>query len=891
MLQQAIVTIVDFCTRYAAQIIGIAALLGLATAVYAGAHFAIDADVNKLISKDLPWRQREVAFEKSFPPKEETILAVIDAPTSELATQATAALIQKLSDQKDHFRSLLEAGGGPFFQKNGLLFLPTPEVVALTKKLGDAKPLIQTLAQDSNLRGLTTVLNYGLIGARMNQYTLDSLSGTLNMVSDTLDEAIAGRPASFSWRAMLNGRPPTPDERRRFIEIRPVLDYAALMPGKVATEAIRQAAADLDFGAKYGATLRLTGPVAIADEEYATLEEGAYTNTTVTIVVVLTILWLALRSFGIILAVAVSLLVGLSITAAVGLALVGALNLISVAFAVLFIGLGVDFGIQFSVRYRAERHEIDDLHQALLDTASHVGAPLTLAAAATAAGFLSFLPTDYKGLSELGLLAGLGMIVAFLTSITLLPALLTVLRPPGEPKEMGFKSLAPVDRFMERHRIPIIVGTGLAVAAGLPLLYWLQFDFNPLNLRSTKVESVATLLELRSDPAIGASSIYVLAPSKEAAQADLEKLSKLPEVSSVKSIESFIPADQQPKLAAIRQLATVLDPVLRPDPNKKPPTDADNVAALKAAVDALKQSAGTQTGPGAIAAKRLADDLAKLASGDEAMRGRAHAAMIPSLNTALDELRNYLQAQPVTLETLPPEIAREWITQDGRYKVEILPKGDPTDNETLRQFARAVQAVEPNATGGPIAILESGRTVVRAFFEAGFWALGSIVILLWIVLRRFGDVLLTIIPLLMAGVVTMELMVLFGMKLNFANIIALPLLLGVGVAFKIYYIMAWRAGQTGLLQSSLTRAVMFSALTTATAFGSLWLSSHPGTSSMGKLMALALVTTMAAAVLFQPVLMGPPRDPKPKRFKLRISAGAAAARSQEAVAAGADRST
>jgi hopanoid biosynthesis associated RND transporter like protein HpnN len=893
MLQQAIVTIVDYCTRYAVQIIGIAAVLGLVTAIYAARHFAIDADVNKLISKELPWRQREVAFEKSFPPKEETILAVIDAPTSELVTQATAALIERLSAQKDHFRSILEAGGGPFFQKNGLLFLPTQEVVGLTKKLGEAKPLIQTLAQDPNWRGLTTALNYGLIGARMNHYTLDDLSGTLNMVSDTLDEAIAGQRASFSWRAMLNGRPPTPDERRRFVEIRPVLDYAALMPGKVATDAIRQAAADLDIGAKYGATVRLTGPVAIADEEYATLEEGAYVNTTVTVVVVLTILWLALRSFGIILAVFASLTVGLSITAAVGLALVGALNLISVAFAVLFIGLGVDFGIQFSVRYRAERHEVDNLHEALVNTARYVGAPLTLAAAATAAGFLSFLPTDYKGLSELGLLAGLGMIVAFLTSITLIPALLTVLRPPGEPKEMGFKSLAPVDRFMERHRIPVIVGTGLVVAAGLPLLYWLQFDFNPLNLRSTNVESVATFLELRSDPAIGASSIFVLAPNKEAAQADMEKLSKLPEVSSVKTIESFIPDDQQPKLAAIRQLASVLDPVLRPDPNKKPPTDADNVAALKAAVDALKQAAGTQTGRGAVAAKRLGDDLAKLAQGDEAMRARAQAAMISPLNTALDELRNYLQAQPVTLETLPPEIAREWVTQDGRFKVEILPKGDPTDNETLRQFARAVQSVEPNATGGPIAILESGRTVIRAFYEAGFWALGSIIILLWIVLRRFGDVLLTIIPLLMAGVVTMELMVLFGMKLNFANIIALPLLLGVGVAFKIYYIMAWRAGQTGLLQSSLTRAVMFSALTTATAFGSLWLSSHPGTSSMGKLMALALVTTMAAAVLFQPVLMGPPREPK--RLKRRVGTGTGASpgaeRSYEPAVAGSDKST
>src|SRR5713226_6418068 len=873
MLQQAIVTIVDFCTRYAAQIIGIAALFGLVAGIYAAGHFAIDTDVNKLISKELPWRQREVAFEKSFPPKEETILAVIDAPTSELASEATDALVKKLADRKDLFHSIMEAGGGPFFQKNGLLFLPTQEVAGVTKKLGEGRPVIQTLAQDSNLRGLTTALNYGLIGARMNQYTLDDLAGTLNMVSDTLDQVVAGRPASFSWRAMLNGRPPNSSERRRFIEIRPVLDFTALTPGKAATDAIRQAASDLDIGARYRATLRLTGEVAIADEEYATLEEGAFVNTTATIIVVLTILWLALRSPRLILSVFVSLLVGLSITAAIGLALVGALNLISVAFAVLFIRLGVDFGIQFSVRYRAERHDVDDLHESLLNTARYVGAPLTLAAAATAAGFLSFLPTDYKGLSELGLLAGLGMIIAFVTSVTLIPALLTMLKPPGEPEEMGYKALAPVDRFMERRRIPVIVGTGLLVAAGLPLLYWLQFDFNPLNLRNPKVESVATFLELRNDPAIGANSIYVLA-SKEAAQADMEKLGKLPEVASVRTIESFIPDDQQPKLAALRQLGTALGPVLRPDPNKKPPTDADNVAALRAAVDAIKQTAGTQTGRGAAAAKRLADDLAKLADGDEALRARAHAAMIPPLETALDELRNYLQAQPVSLETLPPEITNEWVAKDGRFKVEILPEGDPNDNDTLRQFARAVQEVEPNGIGGPIAILESGRTVIRAFFQAGFWALASITILLWIVLRRFGDVLLTLVPLLTAGVVTMELMVIFGMKMNFANILALPLLLGVGVAFKIYYIMAWRSGQTDLLQSSLTRAVTFSACTTATAFGSLWLSSHPGTSSMGKLMALALVTTMAAAVLFQPVLMGPPRE-KAKAAKARAPEAAA----------------
>jgi uncharacterized protein len=157
-------------------------------------------------------------------------------------------------------------------------------------------------------------------------------------------------------------------------------------------------------------------------------------------------------------------------------------------------------------------------------------------------------------------------------------------------------------------------------------------------------------------------------------------------------------------------------------------------------------------------------------------------------------------------------------------------------------------------------LFEAGNTAVRAFVQSGIFALSAIALLLWFALRRVADVLLTLVPLLVAGVVTLELCVILGLPLNFANIIALPLLLGVGVAFKIYYIMAWRAGKTRLLQSTLTRAVVFSAMTTATAFGSLWLSRNPGMSSMGELMALSLVCTMTAAVLFQPALMGPPRQ-------------------------------
>jgi hypothetical protein len=451
------------------------------------------------------------------------------------------------------------------------------------------------------------------------------------------------------------------------------------------------------------------------------------------------------------------------------------------------------------------------------------------------------------------------MIIAFVSTVTLLPALLKVLNPPGEKEPLGYASLAPVDRFMERHRIAIIVGTAVVVIGGLPLLLNLRFDFNPINLNSPKVESIATYLDLRSDPATGASTIEVLAPSLAAAKQSAARMSPLPEVDHVMTIESFVPGDQPQKLAAIAQAAKALDPTLAQTPHPQP-TDAESVTALNSAIDTLTKVIGDQEGPGAAAAKRLADAFAGLVKSNATTRAKAQDAFIAPLKIALDGLRSSLQAEPITDMTLPGDLTAQWLKPDGRARVEVYPKGDPNDNEVLRQFARAVLVVEPNATGGPISILESGRTVIRAFIEAGGWALASIAFLLWVVLRRFTDVLLTLIPLLLAGVVTLELCVLIGMPLNFANIIALPLLLGVGVAFKIYYITAWRAGQTGLLQSSLTRAVIFSALTTATAFGSLWLSSHPGTSTMGKLLALSLVCTLAAAVLFQPVLMGPPRE-------------------------------
>jgi hopanoid biosynthesis associated RND transporter like protein HpnN len=859
VLTSVVVWIVKACTRFAVTTVLIALILAVAAGFYTARKFEINTDINTLISPNLDWRKRDIQFDDAFD-RDRTILAVVEGPTPELTNSATAALNQKLAGDTQHFESVQPLGSGEFFEKNGLLFPPEAQVARFTSQFESAAPLIEIMAGDPSLRGLTGALETGLVGVKRGQVKLDSTERSFNQIAQTVENVLNSGTGTFSWRELVSEKPLTDADRRAFIEFKPILDFNALEPGKAATDAIRQAAFDLNLAGEYGARVRLTGPVPIANEEFATVADGAVVNGIGTVLVVLFILWMALHSTKIISAVFANLFIGLSITTAIGLWMVHSLNLLSIAFAVLFVGLGVDFGIQFSVRYRSERFKSNELQTALEKAAEYSAIPLSLAAMATAAGFLSFLPTDYKGVSELGQIAGVGMLVAFLSSITVLPALLSLLNPPGEKEPVGYAFLAPVDHFLEKHRVIIIVGTLLVAVAGLPLLYFLRFDFNPINLRNPKVESIATFLDLRNDPNTGANAINVMTNSEADAKKIEAKLGKLPEVLRVMSLDSFVPEDQPEKLKLIAQGAKALNPALNPESIDAPPSDAENVDALKGTVESLRRTAGDAKGPGAAASRRLADALSRLADSNEAVRNKTQAIFVIPLKVVLDQLKNALQAKPVSLKTLPSDLVRGWKTKDGLTRVEAQPRGDPNDNDTLRKFAAAVLAAEPNAVGGPVSILKSGDTVVKAFIHAGLGALVVISFLLWLTLRRVTDVLLTLVPLLVAGAVTLEICVLIGLPLNFANIVALPLLLGVGVAFKIYYVTAWRAGKTNLLQSSLTRAIFFSAMTTATAFGSLWLSSHPGTASMGKLLALSLVMTLAAVLLFQPALMGKPRD-------------------------------
>jgi hypothetical protein len=824
-------------------------------------RFAIDTDTANLFSPQIAWRKNEAAVYRAFPQLETIIVAVVDGPTGEKADEAARRLTAEL-EGKPLILRVWQPDDPDFFVKNGLLYLSVPELERTIGMMIGQRDVLQPLAEDPSLRGLSSVLVANQKRAALSERATAMYLGGLNEFSRAFEETLAGREARVDWEKLFSagqaGETPSgpPLEKRRLILINPRTDYTALQPGAEAIELVRQTAAGLGVTPENGFNFRLTGPVPLADEEFATLSENMAINTAGTLVVVSLILFAALRSPKLILAVLITLLAGLAITSGLGVLLIGRFNLISVAFAALFIGLGVDFGIQFATRYREERHGHGDLEPALLAATRGIGGSLTLAAVSLLAGFFCFLPTSFSGVAELGLIAGLGMIIAYFATLTFLPAAIKILHPPAEHAPIATASLAAVDHWIAHHRLIVLAITAAVVAAGTPALMRLRFDSNPMNLRDQKVESVATFLDLSKDPKTALNKIQVIAPSLAAARDLKTKLLALPEVERVDSIDSLIPENQDEKLALIERARTELRGAL--DPKVKPaPTDAETVRALRAAAKSLRAAAARKPAP---AIDRFAATLEALAKATPQTREKARAAVFDGFDKLLGQIREALQAQRVTPESLPEKLRADWISPQGVVRLDVTPKGNSNDLETMSRFAEAVLAVAPEASGAPVIISEAGKTVTRAFLEAGLYAFVAIFLILVVALRNPIDVALTLGPLVLAGIMSLQAAELLGVSINFANIIALPLMFGVGVAFHIYYIIAWRKGVVDMLASSLTRAIFFSSLTTGTAFGSLFLSSHPGTASMGAFLTISLFFTLVAAFFIVPAFLGPPRQ-------------------------------
>lgn len=852
MLTRSVVYLVDVSRRKAFSVVLLALLLALLSGWYAVSHFSITTDVNQLLADDLPWRRQEKIMEEAFPQKVDTLVVVVDGTTPAIAEGAAQALADKLQTMPDKFSMVVRPDAIPFFRQHGLLFLSKKEIEQTLDRLTEAQPLLGTLVSDPSLRGLFGTIGLMAQGFQYGQTDYARLDQPFDKIADTIKAALDNKDLPLPLESLMASNVPTVRELRKYIIAKPILDYSDLSPGQVASDALRQAARDLALTPEHGVHVRLTGPVALNDEEFSSVAHGTGFATLVSGLLVFLLLLLALKSFRLVLPILATLIVGLLATTAFALLAVGSLNLISVAFAVMFIGIAVDFGIQFGVRFRDQHHQEPDFAQAMKRTANIIALPLAMAAGSTAIGFLAFIPTDYRGVSELGLIAGAGMLIAFVLNITLLPALLQLTKPPAEPESIGCKLAAPLDRFLAHRRRAVLIFSIFLAILGAIYTTRLRFDFDPIDLKDPQTESVSTLLDIMNDPEASSYTIDILRPSLEEAKALADKIEALPEVDHVVTLASFVPEEQDAKIAMIADAANLLGPTLAL-PLVPAPTDEDVYASF-AKVLPLLQAIGENHG----SARKLADALDQVIQRhNPALLARLQNNLVAVMQKSMQSMSGLLTPTAVTASNITDDLKRDWITKDGRALVEVYPKGDPRDYHTLIAFTDAVRSVASDATGAPISIRESGHTVTSAFVHAGINALCAIALLAWIALKRLQDVVRLLTPLLLAGILTLATITLLGIPLNFANIIALPLLLSLGVSYAIYFVSYWKAGFSEPLQSSMARAVLFSAATVLVAFGSLSLSSHPGTASMGELLTVALLYSLLATFFVLPCLLGP----------------------------------
>jgi uncharacterized protein len=845
--------------RHAVVVVALAVVLAAASLWVSASRLTINTSISDMLSPELPFRVNLAALTSAFPQLDQTLTLVVEAESEEAAETAAGRLADALRGQRGLVRDVDYPKGDPFFARNGLLYLDLGALQALADRLAEIQPLLSSLYDDPSLGGLLAVLTSLLEDP--SHKAAAALAPALDAMAESAEAAAAGRARPLSWRALAGGEPEEGARHREFVTVWPAVDYRDLQPARRAIEAAHGAAEAIEDPLLGTLRVRVAGELAMHNDELHSLQDSMGLVSLVSLVLVVALLALGLRSPWLILAMVATLVVGLLATAGFATLAIGQLNIISVAFAVLFIGLSVDFGIHFALCYHEGLAGAHGTASALDRAAVGVGGALCLSAVTAAIGFFSFLPTAYRGLAELGLIAGVGMFIALVCNLTVLPALLSLLpapKPmagksaPDGPRPIGLRVGEALAR-RPRTVLAVSLGLGLAAAAVSPFAW---FDDDPLNLRDPASESMAVFLELIDDPNIAPYAATVLADDTAAVDRLVPKLSALPEVAEVDSILSAVPEAQDDKLAVIEDMAIFLTPLLVPQPARPATgTPARGTAAGALAAAAMTLSATTDDADLARAARRLATALAALVQDPEKLALAEHSlfAWLPRL---IDQIGQSLLAQPFGVGDLPDAFRARWLAADGRARIEIVPAEDLRDQQARRRFVRAVEAVAPQASGAPVIMTEGGEAVIGAFRQAAATAILAITLLLMALLRNVATVLLVLAPLVLAAVLTVAVTVLFALPFNFANVIVLPLLFGLGVAGGLHIVLrARQAGPQRVLMTSTPRAVLFSALTTVGSFGALALSAHRGTASMGLLLTIAIGLTLVCTLVVLPALL------------------------------------
>lgn len=847
----------DFTRKFSLPLLAGFILLAALSLVYTVNNLSMNTDTRDMLSPELIWRQLDLEYEKLFPHSIDDLLIILEAETPDQVTDAAHALYPRLQADSDHFLSVYSHSQLDFIRESGLLYLDTAELQDLADQLAAYQPFLSRLLRDQNLRGFSDMLSMAIEAVKDGE-DID-LAPVLNQFDQALRANRNRENFLLSWQHLLFDDDHKP-VYREFIVAQPRLDYSGLLPATSALDSVRSAIRDTGIADEFQVEVKMTGNVALAHEELVSVMQ---TNTLAIIaafVFVGLILTVGLGSVRLVLATLLTLITGLILTAGFATLTVGQLNLISVAFAVLYIGLGVDFAIHYCLRYREHRLDGLEAAAALKNTTLGVGSPLIICAVTTAIGFYAFIPTDYDGVAELGWISGSGMFISLITTLTFLPALLRHLpATPVRNNQPGQTLIACLHALPARYGKWILILSALAAFASVVLIRDLEFDSNTLNLQPPGNASVIAYKELLDEPGGSPLTAKLVASDIDDARRVKREVGALPVVNKVVWLHDFIPDNQDEKLAVIDEINLLLGTGFFNAPSRTIDSETRQDALLRLS-DSLESVAQDDSSWLLTFRQTLNDYLAWLSTLDKASRSERlmtlEQSLLTSLPGRLQALESGLQTGGLTLNDLPEAFVKRWKSSD-RYLMDIYPQQDLYSDEVQLDFVKQIQAVDHRVTGGPVITVEAGEAVITAFTQAFISATAVIALLLLVLMPRRIDAVLVLIPLLLAALLTAAISVLAGIPLNFANVIALPLLLGIGVDSAIHIMHRYRthSGESNLLATSAARAILISGLTTIGSIGNLAFSPHLGTASMGMLLTIGIAMALLTTLFILPSLL------------------------------------
>ncbi len=853
--------------RRAGTVIVLFLITTAALGAYAAATLGINSNEIDVFSKDLRVMKLREAYFDNFPELRDPIVVVVDAVTPDLAHDSMSRLARRLRSEPEVFPGVYQPDGGKFFDEHGLLYLSASELQDMVDRLSLAQPFLSRLSRDQSIGGLFTMFDEAGAAVESGQLEQSMLGDTFDAVSRAIDSYLAGRDTPLSWQKLLNADASGEERYRRFLLVKPVVDFSRIRPAEDTLLGLREVVAELGLDKSDDVRVRTTGTFPLAYEESKHLREQVTWAGLVSLGLVTIILLIGLGPLRLVFCAIVTLLVGLVWTAGFAAAAIGHLNLISIAFGVLFIGLGIDFAIHLSVQFSDQLGEGARPEAALRGAASSVGGSLVMGAVTTAVAFFAFVPTDFTGVGELGLIAGTGMFIGLITNFTLLPAMILKFASRSRISSIGTVPgwIASLFALPIRYARSVLVVTAVLAIGSLWLLPDIHFDTNPIRVRDPSTDSVQVFNEILQDGDAYPWNLNVVADDLESARETASRLEELPGIRLALTLSDFVPADQEAKLDILDEAALMLLPTLDDEPSVTDTTAAQarlDIDKLEKTLTAL--IVGNHDPTLVDSASRLRDSLRRLQKkltsevDDSAAHDGLRRVLFDSLPERLRLLRGALQTGSVDLESIPEELKQRMTGEDGRVRIEVFPAQDLNDQRALEEYVAAVQSVDADAFGEGLQIIESGRVVIRALQQAMITAGVFIILILAVLWRNFLDASLVAAPLVLAAVFTVACSVVLGIPFNFANVIIIPLLLGVGIVYGIHMVHRVRGGELpdgNLLRTGTARAVLLSALTTMVSFGTLGFSSHLGMASLGQLLTLGIALVLLCNLVVLPALV------------------------------------